>query len=109
MSETTRARTRTHASPNSSVTIHQLVLPPDCIVALKKYAERCELEENGLKHFVEKQGIVTKRIGREICCRESDLLAAFDAPRTDANTSDQPPAHPARVQEALRMRRGGRK
>lgn len=50
----------------------------DAIRPVTKLAEKYELEPQGLSAFIAKHRIRTEKIGRQICVRESDLLAVFD-------------------------------
>ena len=66
---------------------------PDALMPIVVIAKEWKLEHRGFRAFVDRAGVRTVRIGRQVCVRRSDVLALVDTlPEKPAKVEASTPA-----------------
>lgn len=81
---------------------------PDALRPITKIAKRWELETQGLRAFIERHGVTTEKVGREVCARESDILRVLDRGEAQKHANTPVVAFSPREAAALRLARGAK-
>lgn len=81
---------------------------PDALRPIAKIAKRWELEVQGLRAFIERHGVPTEKVGREVCARESDILRVLDRSGAPKVALAEPASLSPRQEAARRLVSGGR-